>query len=96
MFTFCNILQRFLSLPHARLVFFLNSARSRSHVTDPEQPPSAHWEYLSFSALVSSSSRRGSFLTAKVAKIKAGPVRACAGTYCILPLSPFCSDLFLC
>lgn len=54
-------------------------ARSCSDVSDPEQPPSAHWEYLSFSVLVSSSFRRGSFLTANGAKMKEGPVGACAG-----------------
>lgn len=75
-------------------LFLRISARSRSYVTDPEQPPSAHWEYLSFSVLVSSSFRRGSFLTAKGAKVKEGPVRACAGIYCILPLSPCFSEYF--
>lgn len=75
------------------LACFFVSARSRSCVTDPEQPPSAHWEYLSFSVLVSSSFRRGSFLTATGAQMKDGPVGACAGIYCILPLSPFSSDL---
>lgn len=66
---------------------FLTRTCARSCVTFPEQPLSERWEYLSSSVLVSSSFRRGSFLTAAAAKIKEGPVWACAGIYCILPLS---------